>query len=174
FSCHFMVCVENLNKHFIIVRFTNEIKQTITFYRYIYGGIISLKGYDISDIIRCLEAAHELNLQELVIHLQSFLIENKANWIGKHFSLVYQTGFKHNSFLELQKFCNDLITKEPTRVFESSDFISIPEKSLIYIIQNDNLQISEVQIWEYVLKWGLAQNPELPSDHKSFSKDDFK
>src|SRR5581483_8652969 len=41
-------------------------------------------------------------------------------------------------------------------------------------IQCNNFYMREVQIWEYVLKWGLAQNPELPSDHKSFSKDDFK
>ena len=33
--------------------------------------------------------------------------------------------------------------------------------------------MSEIQIWEHVIKWGLAQNPELPSDSTSFSKDDF-
>ncbi|RGB24650.1 hypothetical protein C1646_488104 [Rhizophagus diaphanus] len=33
--------------------------------------------------------------------------------------------------------------------------------------------MSEIQIWEHVLKWGLAQNPELPSDVTNFSKDDF-
>ena len=31
----------------------------------------------------------------------------------------------------------------------------------------------ESQAWEYVIKWGLAQNPELPSDPKSFSKENF-
>jgi hypothetical protein len=36
-----------------------------------------------------------------------------------------------------------------------------------------NLQMDEIQVWEHVLKWGLAQNPELPSDPTSFSKDDF-
>ena len=35
-------------------------------------------------------------------------------------------------------------------------------------------QISEIQIRDYVLKWGLSQNPELPSDPASFSKEDFK
>ena len=30
----------------------------------------------------------------------------------------------------------------------------------------------DVQVWEYVLKWGLAQNPGLPSNPKSLSKDD--
>src|SRR6266496_2670475 len=33
--------------------------------------------------------------------------------------------------------------------------------------------MSEVQIWEHIIKWGLAQNPELPSDPTRFSKDDF-
>ena len=33
--------------------------------------------------------------------------------------------------------------------------------------------MSEIQIWEHVLKWGLAQNPELPSNPTRFSKDDF-
>jgi len=33
--------------------------------------------------------------------------------------------------------------------------------------------MSEIQVWERVIKWGLAQNPELPSDPTIFSKDDF-
>jgi len=78
---------------------------------------------------------------------------------------------KHDSFLKLQKFCTDLIS--PEKIFNSPDFTSISEKSLISLIQNDNLQVSEFQVWEHVFKWGLAQNPELPSDPASFSKEDF-
>jgi hypothetical protein len=33
--------------------------------------------------------------------------------------------------------------------------------------------MSEIQVWEHILKWGLAQNPELPSDPEDFSKEDF-
>jgi len=29
------------------------------------------------------------------------------------------------------------------------------------------------QVWEHVLKWGIVQNPGLPSDPSSYSKDDF-
>jgi hypothetical protein len=50
------------------------------------------------------------------------------------------------------------------------DFSLISEKILITLIQNDNFQMSEVHVWEHVLKWGHAQNPGLPSN---FSKDDF-
>src|SRR6266536_1740666 len=146
----------------------------LSFYlRYIYGGKVSLEEYDISDIIKILVTAFELGLQELTPYLESFLIENKTNWMERNFDLIYQTSFENDSFLKLQKYCTDLISKEPSKIFNSPNFSSIPEKLLITIIQNDNLQMSEIKIWEHIIKWGLAQNPELPSDSTSFSKDDF-
>ncbi|CAB4437659.1 unnamed protein product [Rhizophagus irregularis] len=148
-----------------------EIFQTIL--RYIYGGILSLEDYDATDIIKILIAASELSLQELILHLQSFLIKHKVNWMIQNFSLIYQTSFRNNSFLELQKFCMELISKKPERIFKSPEFTSIPEKSLISLIQNNNICMSVAQVWEHVLKWGIAQNPELSSDHSNYSKDDF-
>ncbi|GES92272.1 BTB/POZ protein [Rhizophagus clarus] len=78
------------------------------------------------------------------------------------------------NMLELQKYCNDLISKEPDKIFKSPNFSSIPENLLISLIQNDYLQMSEVQIWERVIKWGITQNPELPLDLTNYSKNDFK
>ncbi|CAB4426083.1 unnamed protein product [Rhizophagus irregularis] len=141
--------------------------------RYIYGGKISLKEFDNSIIIKIMIAANELSLHELIPYLESFLIENKANWMEQNFNLIYQISFEDNSFLKLQKFCNDIISKEPKKIFNSPNFSSIPEKLLITLAQNDNLQMNEIQVWEHVIKWGLAQNPELPSDPTSFSKNDF-
>ncbi|GBC49377.1 carbohydrate-binding module family 13 protein [Rhizophagus irregularis DAOM 181602=DAOM 197198] len=146
-----------------------EIFQIILMY--IYGGKLSLEEYDISDIIKILVAANELSLQELIPYLESFLIENKKNWIEQNIDLIYQTSFGNDSFLELQKYCTNLIIKESNKIFNSPNFSSIPEKLLITLIQNH--QISEIQVWEHVIKWGLAQNPELSSDLTSFSKDDF-
>ncbi|RIA90342.1 BTB/POZ protein [Glomus cerebriforme] len=142
--------------------------------RYIYGGRLCLEEYDISDIIKILDAANELSLQELVTHLQFFLIENKANWMEENFDLVYQTSFKNDSFLELQNYCTNLISEEPDKIFNTPNFSSIPEKLLLSLIQNDNLQMDEIQIWERVIKWGTAQNPALPSELTNYSKDDFK
>ncbi|GBC27889.2 carbohydrate-binding module family 13 protein [Rhizophagus irregularis DAOM 181602=DAOM 197198] len=91
----------------------------------------------------------------------------------QNFNLIYQTSFENDSFYELQKYCTDLMTKEPIKIFNSLNFSSIPEKLLITIIQNDNLQMSEIQVWEHILKWGHAQHPELPSNVTNYSKDDF-
>jgi hypothetical protein len=132
-----------------------------------------LETYDAFNIIKILEAADELSLQELITYLQTYLIENNANWIEQNFNLVNQTSFEHDSFFNLQQFCTELMSKEPEKIFKSLDFVSIPEKSLISLIQNDDLQMSEVQIWEHVLKWGLAQNPEIALDPSNYSNDDF-
>ena len=90
-----------------------------------------MEEYDTSDIIKILVAASELSLQKLVVYLQSFLIENKANWMEQNFSLIYRISSVNDSFLKLQKFCTNLISEKPEKIFESHDFISIPEKSLI-------------------------------------------
>ncbi|GES76345.1 carbohydrate-binding module family 13 protein [Rhizophagus clarus] len=141
--------------------------------RYIYGGKLSLKEYDDLDIIKILVAASELNLKELTMYLQSFLVEHKTSWMEQNFNFVYQTSFKNDSFLELQSYCTDLITKKPNKIFESTNFTSISEKILVTIIQNDNLQMNEFQVWEHVLKWGHAQNSELPSEITNFTKNDL-
>src|SRR5947207_13400115 len=91
----------------------------------------------------------------------------------QNFNLVYQISFEHDSLSELQEFCTDLMSKEPEKIFKSLDFVSIPGKSFVSLIQNDNLQMSEIQVWEHVLKWDLAQNPELSSYPSSYLKDDF-
>ncbi|EXX56575.1 hypothetical protein RirG_214860 [Rhizophagus irregularis DAOM 197198w] len=148
-----------------------EIFQIIL--RYIYGGRLSLKECDTPDIIKILIAANELNLQELVSYLQLYIIKNNKNWMEQNFNLVYQTSFENDSFLELQNYCTDLISKGPDKILKSMNFSSIPEKLSISIVQNNNLQMSEIQVWKYLIKWGLAQNPELPTDPATFSKEDF-
>jgi hypothetical protein len=120
-----------------------------------------------------LVAASELDLQELVNHLQTYLIKYNTAWMEKNFNMIYQTSLDNESLLELQNYCDYLISKKPDKIFKSLDFPSIPEKILISLIQNDNLKMNEVQVWENVLKWGRNQNPELPSDSASFSADDF-
>ena len=98
------------------------------------------------------------------------MIENKSNWVEQNFNLIYQTSFENDSFLTLQQYCTDLMSKEPDKIFKSLNFSSISEKLLISLIRNDNLRMSEIQVWEHVLKWGLAQNPELSSDPTDFQK----
>ncbi|GBC06533.1 hypothetical protein RclHR1_00690023 [Rhizophagus clarus] len=141
--------------------------------RYIYGGKLSLEEYDTSDIINLLIAVKELDLQELIPYIETFLIENKKDWMVQNFDLIYRKSFETDSFPDLRKFCFELISHEPNKIFNSPKFSSIPENLLITLIQNENVRMSEVQVWEHVINWGLAQNPELSTDLKNYSKEDF-
>ncbi|GBC00029.1 hypothetical protein RclHR1_03710013 [Rhizophagus clarus] len=62
----------------------------------------------------------------------------------------------------------------PEKIFNSSDFTLLSEKSLISLIERDDLQMKEIEVWEHVIKWGLAQNPTFNPDPKTWSDDDFK
>src|ERR1044072_3490742 len=103
-------------------------------FRYIYGGKLSLEKHDTLDIVKILIAVNELDLQDLTSYIQSFLVHNKANWMEQNFDLIYQTSFENDSFLELQKYCTDLISKGPDKIFNSFNFSSIPEKLLVSLI----------------------------------------
>src|ERR1700722_987342 len=66
------------------------------------------------------------------------------------------------------------MAKSPEKIFESFDFTSLTEKSLVSLIKRDDLQMKETEIWEHVLEWGLKKNPTLISDPITWIDDDFK
>ncbi|GBB85449.1 hypothetical protein RclHR1_00120003 [Rhizophagus clarus] len=148
-----------------------EIFQIIL--RYIYGGILSLNEQDTSEIFNLLLAVDEFHIQELIDYLQKYLIENKSEWIEQNFEFVHRKSFQSNSLLEIQQFCTDLMTISPEKVFESLDFTSLPEKSLVQLIKRDDLQMKEIEVWEHVLKWGRAQN-KLDDKPDDWSDNDFE
>ncbi|RIB17215.1 hypothetical protein C2G38_1450578 [Gigaspora rosea] len=117
--------------------------------------------------------AYELILEELAKHLETLLIESNAHWLRLHFARIYRESFKNNKLLKLQEWCNDIVVRYPIKVFESEDFISLQENALISLIERDDLQMEEVKIWNYVIKWGIAQNPGLSSDPEEWSNENI-
>jgi hypothetical protein len=95
-----------------------------------------LEEYDVLDIVKISVAVNELSLQELIPYLEFFLIENKANWVEQHFVLIYQMSIENDSFLELQKYCTDLISKEPNKIFNSLNYSKVLKSSLENLIKS--------------------------------------
>ncbi|RIB00200.1 hypothetical protein C2G38_2235180 [Gigaspora rosea] len=88
--------------------------------------------------------ACELILEELDKYLETFLIESNAHWLRLHFNL-----------------------------FDSEEFTSFQENALVSSIERDDLQMEEVKIWNYIIKWGIAQNPGLSSNPEDWSNENF-
>ncbi|RHZ59687.1 hypothetical protein Glove_362g67 [Diversispora epigaea] len=138
--------------------------------KYIYGGTISLENSIIFDL---LIASHELDLDELVEHLQTHLVTNNASWLKLNFSRVYQISYRTKNFEIIRKFCNNIIAKHPSTIFGSENFLSLPEDALISIIKLDDLQLEEDKIWNYVIQWGMAKNQTFPAKLNEWTNDDF-
>ncbi|RHZ67579.1 hypothetical protein Glove_300g70 [Diversispora epigaea] len=163
---------ENLIKTIIKPNISARIFEIIL--KYIYGGIVDIENSDTKTLYELMVNANELELEELSVKLESYLIESKSSWLRTHFSLVYRSIFDSNEFKGLKKFYNDIITKLPNLIFESEDFTSLQETALISILQRDDLKVEEIKIWDYVIKWGIAQNPTLPTNSEEWSKENFE
>ncbi|RHZ86338.1 hypothetical protein Glove_52g30 [Diversispora epigaea] len=142
--------------------------------KYIYGGIVNIENTDTKTIYELMINANELEFKELSVKLESYLIESKASWLRTHFSLIYHSIVTGNEFKGLKKFYNDIIAKHPNLIFESGDFTSLQETALVSILKRDDLQFEEIKIWDYIIKWGIAQNPTLPNNLEKWSNENFK
>src|ERR1044071_2301412 len=122
------------------------------FERYIYGGILSLDGVHPSDVFNVMVAADILDFQEIVDHLQSYLIENQTLWMEEHFPSIHNVIFRYDSFVQLQDHCTNIMSRSPEKIFRSPDFASLLEKFLIALIKRDDLRMREIDVWEKVLE----------------------
>ncbi|RHZ85718.1 hypothetical protein Glove_61g5 [Diversispora epigaea] len=136
----------------------------------IFLNVILHKNLIIFDL---LIASNELELDELVEHLQTHFINNNASWLRLNFSQVYRTSYQVKNFKIIRNFCNNIITKYPNTIFESKNFHSLPKDALISILKQDDLQLEEGRIWEYVIEWGKAKNPTLLINLNEWTSNNF-
>ncbi|RHZ60549.1 hypothetical protein Glove_352g30 [Diversispora epigaea] len=141
--------------------------------KYIYGGIVDLENVETKFIFDLMVIADEFEIEELTKKLENHLIETQSSWLKSHFSLVYRSIFSGNNFIDLEKFCNDIVAKYPNLIFDAEDFTSLQESALVSLLKRDDLQLEEMILWEYIIKWGIAQNPILPVDLKEWNKENF-
>ncbi|RHZ81904.1 hypothetical protein Glove_117g86 [Diversispora epigaea] len=141
--------------------------------KYIYGGIVNLENAETRFIFDLMLATNEFELEELTNNLETHLIDTKASWLKSHFSLVYRSIFSKTNFKKIENFCNDIVVKYPNLIFDTDDFASLPESALVSLLKRDDLQMKEIEIWNYVIKWGISQNPALPTNLDEWSKENF-
>eukprot|EP01080_Neovahlkampfia_damariscottae_P007523 gene7523-11847_t len=55
------------------------------------------------------------------------------------------------------KSCVSLLAKKPEECFKSKDFKKLDKQTMIFIVQNDELNIEEITLFDYIIKWGRSQ-----------------
>ncbi|RHZ70867.1 hypothetical protein Glove_265g5 [Diversispora epigaea] len=145
--------------------------------KYIYTGTISLDPINGDEInfVELLTASDELTLTDLVDYMQDHIINMDRNWFKQNIVQVFNTVSRHEDlFHKLLEHCTNLIINDPKILFTSSNFGQLSEDALLSIISKDTLQMKEIQIWEYLLKWGIAQTNITEVDPMNWSLEEFQ
>ncbi|CAG8594108.1 7827_t:CDS:2 [Paraglomus occultum] len=141
--------------------------------KYMYSGSIALEEVDVKEIINLLIATDELLLKELFDYVEDFILEHEREWVEAHVVYVHRSVYQHESCSKLQDFCLKTICKSPHTVFESEEFFSFEQNLLIPIIERNELQMEEIDVWNKMLQWGIAQSEGLPDNLDEWSETHF-
>src|SRR5204863_2746904 len=141
-------------------------------YRFIYCGNIDLKILQGSDVLKLLIAVDELNIQSLITHIQEYLIEHQTEFLHQNPTGILETVYQHETFTDLWNFCLEKVCEEPKILFNSDNVINLKAPLLELLLKRDDLNVNEIEIWESLLKWGVAQQ-NMNNDLTKWSKEDF-
>lgn len=100
-----------------------------------------------------------INLTKLIDVLQKYLVEKRKKELDSCFSLVHKTCSNCQSFKELQTYCDKTAQLYPTTIFKADDFTTLNNDLLVFILENKKNKLYEIEKWDYIIKWGIAQNP---------------
>ncbi|GES81067.1 hypothetical protein GLOIN_2v1870090 [Rhizophagus clarus] len=140
--------------------------------RFIYCGNIELKSLQGPDVLKLLIAVDELNIQQLVSYIQEYLIEHQTEFLHQNPTDILETVYQHETFTDLWNFCLEKICEEPRILFNSDKFINLKYPLLELLLKRDDLNIDEIEVWERLLKWCLAQQ-NMMNDPTKWSKEDI-
>ncbi|RIA86131.1 hypothetical protein C1645_741087 [Glomus cerebriforme] len=132
--------------------------------KYLYTGKIELRDLDTFDILQVLIISNELELSSLIQFLLQFLIENQSEHLYRNplkFLHILLNNNHNEIFSNLRDHCIDIICENPLKfLFNSNEFLLLDKSILSLILNQDFLDVKEeIQIWNYILKWGIAQMP---------------
>ncbi|CAB4392632.1 unnamed protein product [Rhizophagus irregularis] len=140
--------------------------------RFIYCGNIELKNLQGSEVLKLLIAVNELNINSLVSHIQKFLIKHQTEFLQQNPTGILEIVYQYETFTDLWNFCLEKICEEPKILFNSENFINLKAPLLELLLKRDDLNIDEIEIWEYLLKWCFTQQ-NIKDDPTNWNKDDI-
>ncbi|GES81027.1 BTB/POZ domain-containing protein [Rhizophagus clarus] len=104
---------------------------------------------------------------------EDFIIENYQQYLKNNPVEILQIIHYCKPFPTLQKLCLNEICSEPKILFDSDKFIQLPAPLLEAILKRDDLNLEEIEIWENLIKWGLAQKQVRHQDVTKWDQDDI-
>ncbi|CAG8502061.1 45692_t:CDS:2 [Gigaspora margarita] len=109
------------------------------------------------DSLNILVASDELELLDLAECAQKHLIKNFSPWL--FFNLVKSLNVvcRHNHFHEVYNHVLNFTFRNPYSLFDSVNLYLLDEVAMICILESDDLELEEMQILKYLIRWGISK-----------------
>ena len=84
-----------------------------------------MKNLQGPDVLKLLITVDELNIQQLISHIQEVLVGQQTEFLNQNPTGILETVYQHERFTDLWNFCLEKICEEPKILFNSDKFIDI-------------------------------------------------
>ncbi|GBB87677.1 hypothetical protein RclHR1_14160003 [Rhizophagus clarus] len=144
--------------------------------RFIYCGKIDLTKLQGPELLNLLIAVDELNIQTLIFCIQEYLINHQYEYLRLNPIEILETVYKvyHcNTFTSLCDYFLKTICERPEILFNSDKLNKLSAPLLELLLKRNDLLLDEIEIWDNLIKWCLAQHPSIQYDVKKWNKEEI-
>ncbi|RIA99537.1 hypothetical protein C1645_869917 [Glomus cerebriforme] len=143
--------------------------------KYIYSGSLNFDESSPQITLEILVASDEfIILEKLIDPIQTYIIEKQSEWLQLNIINSLNVACQNDHFTRLRNHIIKFVCKKPYLLFRSIDFPQLEKSALIYILKEDDLELKEIEIWENIINWGVANNnPKLSQDRTKWTDNDL-
>src|SRR5581483_8907994 len=99
--------------------------------------------------------------QQAYREIEERLLKNNLTLKPRDIFTIYQND---EIFVELYRASLSLLCKNPETYFESEDFLEMKEDHFIQLLKCDDLELEEIKIWKYLIKWGIENTSSISNN----------
>ncbi|RGB22855.1 hypothetical protein C1646_775419 [Rhizophagus diaphanus] len=141
--------------------------------KYLYTDQINIANKTGTELLDLMIISDKLMLKKLAKFIEEYIIENQQRFLQNDPVGILRIISYCKVLVNLQELCLNKICSEPGILFNSDKFTQLSAPILEIILKRDDLNLNEIEIWENLIKWGLAQEQVLNQDVSKWNKDDF-
>ncbi|GBC01424.1 hypothetical protein RclHR1_04190008 [Rhizophagus clarus] len=141
--------------------------------KYIRSEDVNMTDKSGTEILNIFIASNDLKLKSLTKLTKDILIKNHQQFLRSDPIEVLHAAYSYKTLSEIQISCLETICYKPEILFNSSKFINLSASILEIILKRDDLALDEIEIWDNLIKWGLAQEKNLDKNVSEWQQEEF-
>ncbi|GBC00439.1 hypothetical protein RclHR1_03860004 [Rhizophagus clarus] len=124
---------------------------------YLYIGEINITNKTGTELLNIIIASEDLLLKELSKFVKEFVINYHPQLLQNDPVGILQLVNENKTFIHIREFCMEKICSETEILFKSDKFTQLSASLLEIILERNDLNLDEIEVWNILIKWISAQ-----------------